>query len=290
VISAVKRLMGAALVLSVALFATTASASAKAPTGNFAVFMQCPTDNPAVNLCVVGQVEGGEFRLGKMVVPILKTQILQGGIIRNRETEAETIVGAEDGETLVKAPQVVPGGIFALVKEGHYPWYLRNFCKNFPNNSECRVTVTAEPVGEPTVSKIHLILEEGTALGLPIRLHLKNPFLGGQCFVGSAASPLQLELTTGETSPPPPNVPIAGEVGYISATNEFENIILRPNRLVDNTFSAPGAEGCGGPQSLLVDGEIDQRVGLPSPSGHNTAVLDGPLFEATTTGVEGSEA
>jgi hypothetical protein len=288
--SNVKRLMGTGLALSIALFAMVASASAKEPTGNFAVFKQCPTNNPAVNLCFATHTEGGEFQVGKIVVPIVKAQTLQFGSILNEETGAETAVEAENGETLVKTPQVVSGGIFALVKEGRYPWYLRNFCKNFPNNSECKVTATAESVGGLTISRTNLLFEEGTALGLPLRIHLKNPFLGGRCFIGSATSPLQFNYTTGATSPPPPNVPINGAVGELEFTNEFTNIIVKNDLVVDNAFSAPGAEGCGGPQSLIVDAEIDQKNALPSPAGDNTTKLFGMLFNATAEAVKNNEA
>jgi hypothetical protein len=287
--SNVRRLMRVAPVLPIALFAMVASAAAKEPTGNFAPFKQCPTDNPAVNLCIVAHAEGGEYQVGKLAVPIVHTQILQGGVIINFETQTETVVPAENGESVVKTAQVVPGGIFALVKEGRYPWYLRNFCKNFPDNSQCRVTATAELVGPPTIDRRNLLIQEGVTLGLALRLHLKNPLLGGQCYVGSATSPVQLELTTGETSPPPPNAPLTGEVGEIKASNGFESIVIPGNVLVDNAFSAPGAEGCGGPQSLIVDGEIDQKAGLPAPAGYNAAKLDAILFEATTTGVNNSE-
>lgn len=287
--SNVKRFMGAVLVLPIALFAMVASAAAKEPTGDFAVYKQCPTNNPAVNLCFATRTESGEFEVGKISVPVVKAQIVQFGAIENEEG-GETFVGAENGETLVKTPQVVPGGIFALVKEGRYPWYLRNFCRNFPNNSECKVTSTVEIVGQPTVSRTNLLSKEGVALGLPVRLHLKNPFLGGRCFIGSATSPLQINLTTATTNPPPPNLPVTGAIGELEFTDEFTDIILKNDIVLDNTFSAPGVEGCGGPQSIIVDGEIDQKSALPSPAGHNAAKLSGTLFNATAEGVTKSEA
>ncbi len=282
--------MVSAAVLPIALFAVVASASAKEPTGNFAVYKQCPTDNPAVNLCFATSTEGGEFQIGKIAIQFTKRQVLQFGGIENEETGAETFVDAENGETLVKTPQVVPGGIFGLVKGGRYPGYLRTFCENFPNNSACKVTSTAELVGQSTVSRTDLLFQEGIALGMPLRIHLKNPFLGDRCFVGSATSPLQINFTTATTSPPPPNVPISGAVGELEFTNEFTNIILRHDLVVDNSFSASGAEGCGGPQSLIVDHEIDQKNELPSPAGHNAAKLSGMLFNATADAVTNSEA
>ena len=44
------------------------------------------------------------------------TITLQGGYTFNEETEAETFLGALNGETLSKTPQKVPGGLLGLVK------------------------------------------------------------------------------------------------------------------------------------------------------------------------------
>jgi hypothetical protein len=286
--SSFKRFTGVALVLPIVLFSLTASASAKEPMGDFAVYKQCPTDNPAVNLCLVAQSENEEFQLGKINLSIAKTEILQGGIIAG-ET-GESFVAAENGESLVPVAQVVPGGLFALVKEGRYPWYLRNFCKNFPNNSACKVTATFELVGQPSINRASLLIEDGPAVGEPLRVHLKNPFLGGRCYIGSAASPIQVNYTSGKTSPPPPNATIEGGIGGVEVLDESTDIVVRPALVVDNAFSVPGAEGCGGPQSLLVDAEIDQKNGLPSPAGHNSAKLAGTLFNGVAEAVTLSEA
>ncbi len=291
--SNVKRLMGATLVVPIALLALAATASAKEPTGDFAVYKQCPnpgTPPPGfLSLCIVAKSEGGIFQVGKISAPVTNTQTLQGGILENEETGHETFLPAENGESLVRVAQVVPGGIFAIVKEGHYPSYLRQFCRNFPNSRECRVTATAELVGEPTISRLNLLFAEGIALGVPLRLHLKNPFLGGKCYVGSASSPIQANYTSGKTNPPPPNVPIEGSVGQLEIIDEGQQVIVKHNLVVDNTFSAPGAEGCGGPQAVVVDKEIDTKNGLPSPAGHNESRLSGTLYNATLEGVLNSE-
>jgi hypothetical protein len=288
--NSLKRFAGVALVLPIALFTLAAPALAKEPKGDFAVYKQCPTSNPAVNLCLVVASEGGELQLGKIDVPVLRSQVFQGGIVTGEGMGPEAFAEAENGETLVPTPQVVPGGVFGLVKEGHYPWYLRNFCKNFPSNSVCKVTATFELVGPPTISRVSLLTQTGTALAEPLRMHLKNPFLGGRCYVGSAASPILVSYTSGKTSPPPPNVPIEGGVGGVEILDEGTDILIKPAAVVDNTFSVPGAEGCGGPQSLIVDAEIDQKAGLPSPAGHNTAKLVGTVFDGVAEAVTFSES
>ncbi len=46
-------------------------------------------------------------------------------------------------------------------------------------------------------------------------------------------------------------------------------------KLVDNSFAAPGANGCGGIlYSWAVDPFVNSIVGVPSAAGTNTAVLE----------------
>lgn len=59
--------------------------------------------------------------------------------------------------------------------------------------------------------------------------------------------------------------------------------------LVNNSFAAPGAKGCGGIFSFLVDPFVNSIVGLPSPAGTNTAVLEGKLQTAEANAVRESE-
>ena len=51
------------------------------------------------------------------------------------------------------------------------------------------------------------------ALKMPVKVHLENPFLGKNCYVGSSTSPITWNLTTGETNPPAPNTKIKGKAG-----------------------------------------------------------------------------
>lgn len=91
-------------------------ALAKEPTVDFAVFKQCPRFTTGVNLCFYSNAYGGKVTLNKQTVPIKNTITLQGGYTFNEETEAETFLGALNGETLSKTPQNVPGGLLGLVK------------------------------------------------------------------------------------------------------------------------------------------------------------------------------
>ncbi len=284
-------LVGALLVAPAAVLAIPGSASAALPP-EFVPFEQCPkghftTDEFHAEAfdCVYSATFSGELKVGTLAVPINKPIILQGAI-PNPFSGSAQLIPAKNGETLPLSWQVVPGGIFALVQPGRYPQYLRSFCKNFPSSRECRVEGTAELEGAAEVHLFNIIGAEGTAVFTPIRIHLRNPFLGSQCFVGSASKPIGLDLTTGTTSPPLPNTPISGSPGILSE-NADQNLLFDTGfQYVNNSFAAPAAEGCGGPQAIIVDKEINTKVGLPAAAGfHSTIVLHGNQQVATAAAV-----
>jgi hypothetical protein len=264
-------------------------ALASGPTGDFAVFAQCPTNNPAVQLCIYAVSSGGEFKVGTTTVPINKPITLQGGSIINEETGAETFVAAKNGETLSKTALTVPGGLLGIMAPSGWPVWLQNIFNEFINNGITGVTATTELVANPGISRSNLLSAEGTALELPVRVKLSNPFLGNNCYIGSAAHPIVQHLTTGTTSPPPPNTPITGAVGQLELKDEFQLVIIKNNSLVDNAYAAPAASGCGGIFSFLIDPAVNAKLGLPSAAGHNTTRLNGTLQNATAAAVVASE-
>ncbi len=138
---------------------------------------------------------------------------------------------------------------------------------------------------------VALGFEEGTGLTLPVRIHLKNPLLGNQCYIGSESRPIELHLTTGEHSPNSPNKPIHGTNGKERVVEEYERLVasLVETSLVDNTFSVPVAEGCGESFSSIIDPLLDSKLKLPSPDGYNTAILTGTVYVATPEAVEANE-
>src|ERR1700677_5098124 len=119
----VMKLGGRALVVAVVLGAPAAAFSASTAAANeFSVFEQCPTSTPGVEGCLVSRTESGEIVVGnkkeakeKTVVPIVKTQTLQGGFGEpNEETSQQPFYGAKNGETLSKTPQRVSGGLLGI--------------------------------------------------------------------------------------------------------------------------------------------------------------------------------
>jgi hypothetical protein len=292
-----------ALVLPVTALASASPAMAE-PKGIFKIFNQCPTEIPGVTLCQYSLTTGGEFKLGSTKVPINKTITLQGGGIPtgNPENPREFFsLPAKNGESLSKTALNVPGGLLDLINceeitgKGGFEEFIRGVCKATLEHGVTEVTATTELVANeknPSIfNEFALSREEGTALTLPIRVHLKNTLLGNSCYIGSESSPLELHLTTGATSlasPPKGWKSIHGTRGKAKTLeeNELVTIKITGNSLVDNTFSAPGAEGCGETEFFgikfkgFLDSLVDSKSKLPSPAGENTAILNGELNAA----------
>lgn len=291
-----------ALLAIMAAFAVASPAFAE-PKGIFKVFNQCPTNVPGVTLCQFGQTTSGEFTIGKTKVPINQTITLQGGGIEiPGQLNRYFLIPAKNGESLSKTALNVPGGLLNLINceeikgNGFFETIEREACKAIFENKTTGVTATTELVANeknPGILDVGaLFTATGTALTLPVRVHLKNPLLGESCYIGSESSPIQLHLTTGTTNPPLPNKPISGKVGNIKAVEEKGHELTEDteNSLVDNAFSAPVAEGCGGFFSFLIDPILDSKIGLPATAGHNTAILSGTLKSATAEEVIASES
>jgi hypothetical protein len=272
--------------------ASPALATEHHPTGEFAPFKDCPLSDTTVQDCIFAEASSGEFTVGKRTVPINKTIILQGGFRENETTEKLEFLGAEDGNTLSKVALTVPGGLLNVVAPEFLPKFLQEIFNNFINEGITGVTATTElaaPASSIGLSTENLLFETGTALSLPLKIKLDNAFLGSSCLVGSNAAPIVIDFTTGTTAPPAPNKPIKGSAGTFEHNANFTLITLNGGKLVNNSFAAPGAEGCGGLLSFLIDPAVNAALGLPAAAGHNTAILQGKLSTANAGAVKASE-
>jgi hypothetical protein len=287
-----KVIFAAALAVVMALPAS-ALAAPHSPTGPYARFNDCKLSNPKVDICLYAESSAGSFTIGKKTVPIKKPVALQGGI----EAEGNIFgslrfVGAEDGNSLTKVPQPVPGGLLGITAPTWWPLFLQQLFNETINNGFTGVNATLELAGPPSsvqLKTLNILTGSGVGLSMPVKVHLENPFLGGSCYIGSNSSPININLTTGTTSPPPPNTPISGNPGEFEGEAEGTIVVLKKNKLVDNSFAAPGANGCGGLFSFLVDPLVNSVVGVPSPAGTNTAVLEGKTEIAQAPAVKASE-
>jgi hypothetical protein len=300
------------IVLASAFLASlgVASPALATPKGIFSVFSDCPLATfkalgvpPGEAKCSFNQTLSGEVAIGTTKVPINQTITLQGGAISTgnpSEVEYFLIPGA-DGTSFSKTELNVPGGLLDFINceeikgEFLFEKLERATCKAIFENKTTGVTATTESAGSttnpPILNEFNLNEEVGTAIHLPVKVHLKNPLLGNSCFIGSEAHPINLELTTGATAPKLPNKSIHGKLGTGETLSEKGQVMLRikNNSLVDNSFSAPVAEGCGEFFSFIIDPIVDSKLKLPSENGHNTAILNGTLNIATAEAVEASE-
>lgn len=290
-----KFLFGLAPLMAMAMFAlapSTALAEEHHPTGKFAPFADCPLSNPAVEACVVAVSKSGEFVVGKKTTPITKPITLQGGFFVNPTTGEQTFVGAENGETLSKTPEYVNGGLFGVEAPASWPAEAKEKFTKMVNEGLTGVTETTElaaPASAIKLDSANLLFETGVALRLPVKVKLGNVLLGSSCYLGSESSPIVLNLTTGTTSPPEPNKPIKGSKGELFIEEDETLIRLVGGSLVDNSFAAPEATGCGGSFSNYVDPLVDSILGVPATAGHNTTILTGNLEQGYAPAVRASE-
>lgn len=282
----------AILVASLATLAFAASAQGKL-TGEFTKFQYCPYTTATVERCLYSVTSGGEVVLGTKKVTIEKEVVLQGGYTEPAEEGAEAgfakFFAATNGITLSKAAQNVPGGLAGIVPDEKSPALVKALIKFFFENSLTGVSSTlelAKPASDIRVSESHLAEGVGVALKMPVKVHLENPFLGKSCFVGSSTSPINLNLTTGTTSPPAPNTPISGAVGEVEFLEGARILKIKGTELVDNAWSAPAASGCGGILAFLVNPIINGQIGLPAAAGKNTARLKNTVMTTTSFGLK----
>lgn len=281
----------------VAGFATMGFASsASAHTGEYAAFNYCPSTTSGVFKCVQSVTKGGKVVLGKKTVPIVNPVTLQGGLGKpvfqpNEEITEKFYAAANGGETLSKAPQPVPGGLTGLVNCKEISlFFLRVSCESIFENGLTGVASTVElarPASEIVVSEENLAGELSLpALKMPVKVHLENPLLGSECYIGSSSSPIWWNLTTGTTSPPAPNTPIKGSAGVLTTTEGGKIATYSPVSLVDNAWAAPAATGCGGfLVEYVLDPIINASVGVPSAAGKNTTALESTTIKLAQAGV-----
>lgn len=231
-------------------------AQAATPAPGYERFEGCPSpaENSTVEACIYSVIKGGHFKMGSKNVPITKPMTLSGGV---NGSLGGFVANSKGGLSPVK--EEVPGGIIGFTG---LDWLV-----NYLNLEGLKLYAVTELVGPPAI---------GEAISLPVRVHLINPVLGNNCYVGSAASPIKLNLIEGTTSPPPPNKPISGTAPEFSVNESSGILSLLNGTYVDNSFAAPGASGCTltllGFIPISINGLVNSQSGLPAPAGTNETV------------------
>lgn len=244
----------AAIVIAVLTIGPAAQAATPAP--GYERFAGCPSqvEQPQVVECLYSIIKSGHFEMGSKKVPITNPITMTGGL---DNTLGGFVANSEGGLKPVK--QQVPGGVIGLTG---LDWLV-----NFLSVEGLKLYAVTELVGQPQV---------GDTLKLPIRVHLINPVLGSKCYVGSASNPVVLNLTSGTTDPPPPNSPISGVPPKFTANPETGLLSFKDGVYVDNSFAAPGANGCTltlfGFIPVSINGLVNTSSGLPAPAGTNETV------------------
>lgn len=278
---------GLVAALGVLVFASTALAASHNPKGEYAQFKECPLNRATITDCIYSLTSGGSFTIGNKTVPIVNPVTLQGGF----EGEVPNIkfYGAENGDTLSKTPQPVPGGLLGITAPTWWPKFIQDWFNEQISKGFTGVNATVELAG-PTkgltniaLNTENLIFGKGTALGLPAKIKLDNAILGSNCYIGSASKPVQIDFTSGTSGA------LKGDPGKLTFNEEFTIITIAGGKLVNNTFAAPAASGCGGIFSLFVDPLVNAILGTPAASGKNSAILEGKLQDAQAEAVKASE-
>jgi hypothetical protein len=278
---------GLMAVLGALVFASSALGASHNPKGEYAQFNECPLNRATITDCVLSISNGGGFTIGKKNVPLKNPVTLQGGF-EGAGSEVK-FYGAENGNTLSKTPQPVPGGLLGIVAPTWWPkfiqdWFNEQISKGFTGvNATVELTGPSKGLTNVKLNTENLIFEEGVALGLPVKIKLDNAILGSNCYIGSESKPVQLNFTTGTSGK------LKGSAGTISFNPTFTITTISGGKLVDGTYAAPAASGCGGIFSIFVDPLVNSILGTPSPSGTNSATLEGKLQDAVAAEVKASE-
>jgi hypothetical protein len=252
------KLLAAVGGLIVAFAMVSPAAQAETPNPGYTQFAGCPspfTENASIVTCVRTDITGGHFQMGNKDVPIENPLALTGGV---KQGFGPLFFNSEGGLTKVK--QKVPGGVIGLTG---LTWLAE-----FLGSDALTLYATTELAGTPIIGGLEFAV-------LPIKVHLENStgVLGKNCYVGSSTSPIVLNLITGTTKPPAPNKPITGKVPTISFEPTLEILKATGGVFVDNSFAAPGANGCVltlfGFIPISINGLVNAASGLPSAAGKN---------------------
>ena len=137
------------------------------------------------------------------------------------------------------------------------------------------LTVQIRPTG-PGTGTLNPLTGVAT-LNISLRISITGTAGGFDLGSGCGVGPFTLNMTTGTTSPPPPNEPITGSL-YDAETGRAT--------VVNNSFSVPGADSCG--PLGAASGPLGAALGVPAPAGVNTAVLIVEANPKVTKGVNAS--
>jgi len=257
---------------------SVASASVHHPVrlkGDWAPFNRCPVTNTAmlqadgankVPLCVASSSPSGTIKIGNMT-PTTSQSDLQFGLINS--SAGFTVIAPQQG-AVQSAPAVEPGGLSSMICPSSKP-PIRQLCKTLAGNSKLnKVIATLGSAGAPSNFNLGAGLSSGIPIvTLPVKIHLRNPFLGPTCYIGTNAHPIVLHPENA-TNPSVQTESFNGN-GTPDPAGAMFAIFSNGGTQQDTSFSVPAATGCG--MAGRLDGPINVKGGLPSKAGKNSLVL-----------------
>jgi hypothetical protein len=262
------------------------------PKGDYAPFAGCPLSNSKTGVCIFAQTEGGALAIGSRRIPLARTMTLQGGVHEDEASGEQEFIPSEGGETLSRTPQAIPGTHFTVTAPKSLPVFVQKIFDEFINQKPTDVTATTELAGPASsigIDTQNLIEAKGIGLSLPVKVKLSNPLLGEGCYIGSDANPISIPLTTGSTKLTASHEAATGKPGHAQFKDEYNLVTIKEDSLLNDSFMAPRAAGCGGILSFLVDPAVNAELGLPLAAGHNEAILNVTLRDANAPAVKASE-
>jgi hypothetical protein len=272
------------------------------PGGIYTMFTDCPITNPLMQetppssdpasggssfaACSAGDVTSGTLQIGNITTPVVQPVNVQFGFY----TPPNAAPGGENTTSIAVLPP--PGGDSAIVvsKPDLVPQSLTTAlgCPS-TNPTVENLCQEAQQRGGRFQQIFGLAQEAGPLTNFALlswtqrlKVHLINPLLGKNCFIGSDENPIvvnpQLSVGPGGglTAVPDPNPAKHPDTEVLDITNAISS---------DNTFFAPAVTGCGpgGLANIAVDEALDTSAGLPAASGSNSITLNGTFAVAVTS-------
>lgn len=278
--SARTRLATVAALTAFGAFASLGTATAATPdlNGAWGPFTRCPVDSPTMlgadgldkaPQCVVSYAASGSIKLGNTTV-ITGNSNLQMGVVQNADGTS-TVVAPASG-AIIAASATVPGGLLGLMCPSNIPG-VTAICKQLSDGKLNKITATLESVGTPSdFDQIAGVVTDQTIVNIPVRIHLENPFLGSNCYIGTKTNPIVLKPKN-LTYPSFAVERFDGD-GTANEEGEMSRLNLLGSTQSDTTFAVPGASGCGLGLFGVIDAAVNLKTGLPSAAGKNSLTLN----------------
>ncbi|MBB3035768.1 hypothetical protein [Hoyosella altamirensis] len=212
-------------------------ATSKATKSHFPGFV---ASSPSAQHCLTVLIRGGEFRSANFVVPIS-----DGGLKISGGVENGTFVAPSDGSHGIYGKSLaVPGGVTGLGAVSRALGSMGN------------VTAQVQAV-KPMLLNDLLAFD----LTLFLRIHVQNPLVGGECYIGTPSEPLTVRMQRIEGDD---HIPKLTRDGIPSGVIAIGNI-----NVAASNFKVPAVTGAG-PRGAF-NTVVNVRASLPN-SGVSTSL------------------